>query len=378
MFEEWYLNKLMTKEIRDVWKLTDYYLLQLIFLMIEKSGMETILKDGATPLEIVEKKNYNKSSTNSIKWILDRLAVDSFLDVKDGKYYLSNNRPNFDIEKILKEAEEKAPTSIVAFKMLKLMADDYIEFFEGHKSGVDIMFSPTNASITNDYYSNNLFYNVHNIAGAKILNYDIEKRENPVILEIGGGVGGGTKQFVNQRMKKGLPLNGFEYIFTDVANKMLRTTKRDLMNITSDQALSNFSFKKLDFNTSLLEQGFKENSIDVIWGVNALHVAYDFEFTINELKKILKKGGSLIITETVRPIGNKMIQQEFLLNVLPDYYNVKLDPKIRPQAGFINWQYWIEALKTFGFSNVETIPDMNLVEKEYDNCYVAVVRGIKK
>ena len=375
MFEEWYLNDLITKEIKDTWKQVDYYLLQLIFLIIEDSGIDSLLKVGTTPEEIVNKKQYIKNSKNAIKWMLDRLVIDSFLIIKDDIYYLTDKKPDYDLDYIVKMTEKIASKSTIAFKMLKLMADNYIDFFEGKKSGVDIMFSYQSELII-EYYSDNLFYNVHNILGAKILNYDIEKREKPVILEVGGGLGGGTKQFVTQRMDNGLPPNNFEYIFTDIANKMLRYTKKAL-NIT-DYNLQSFSFRKLDFNVSLAEQGFEENSIDVIWGVNALHVAYNLEWTLKELKKVLKSGGSLIISETVRPIGNRMIQQEFLLNTLPDYYNVKLDPEIRPQAGFMDWKYWINALKFCDFDNVETIPNMTILEKEYDNCYVAVIRGIKK
>ena len=89
----------------------------------------------------------------------------------------------------------------------------------------------------------------------------------------------------------------------------------------------------------------KENSFDVIWGVNALHVANDLRFTLNEFYKILKPKGTLIVCETVRPISNKMIQQEILLNTIDDYWNVKVDKDIRPRYGFMEWDDWVKALK---------------------------------
>ena len=192
----------------------------------------------------------------------------------------------------------------------------------------------------------------------------------------GGGLGGGTKQFVKQRLEDNNSIKNFTYYFTDIANKMLRTTKRELLNITKE--LDSFNFQKLDFNKSLEEQGFKRNSIDIIWGVNAAHVAMDLRFTLNELYKTLKPNGSLILSETVRPVGNTMIQQELLLNTLDDYWNVKLDKYIRPRHGFMDWTDWTNALNAIGFSNVETVPDMGKMQKQYDNCYVAVIRGIKK
>lgn len=375
MFESWYFDELISKKIRDIWKLTDHFLLKHIDNIVIATGIKEVLKERITIDDIIKKKGYSENVKSSVKWILDRLVLDGFISCDNGYYFLNSKKIDFDLTDIRNQALNEASDSVAAFNMLELMAKNYPDFLAGKKNGVDIIFAPENVDITNEYYSNNLFYNVHNIAGAKIINYDIEKRTNPLILEFGGGMGGGTKQFVIQRLKDNKSLTNFTYIFTDVANKMLRTTRKDLSLITDK--LESFDFKKLNFNNALKEQGYEENSIDVMWGVNAAHVAYDLRFTLSEIYKTLKPGGSLIICETVRPRGNTMIQQEFLLNTLPDYWNVKLDEEIRPRYGFMDWQNWISALKASGFVNVETIPDMSVVEEKYDNCYVAVIRGMK-
>lgn len=379
MFEDWYLNDLINKTIQNIWKLTDYYLLKSIDNILDKTNIKSILKDFVTIDTILSKNEYDPKVYNSLKWMLERLALEGYIEKKEENsntfYKWSGKTIDYNLEEIRNKAEKYAPTSIAAFNMIKLMADNYPDFLSSKKSGVDIIFSPENIEITNEYYSNNLFYNVHNIAGAKIVNWDISSRDNPTIIEIGGGLGGGTKQFIIQRLKEGLSLNNFKYIFTDIANKMLRNTKKDLLSITDN--LSSFEFKKLDFNSSLESQGYKPESADVIWGVNAIHVAYDLRFSLNEILKTLKKGGSFIISETVRPSGNKMIQQEFLLNTLSDYWNVKLDKDIRPRHGFMEWQDWVNAFINVGFKDVKTIPDMSILEQRYDNCYVAIIRGIK-
>lgn len=379
MFEDWYLNELFSKKIRDVWKLTDYYLLKLIFNILDNTGILNQLKTAITVNEILKKQNYQPKVFSALKWMLDRLSLDGYLKIinqSELKYVLTDKKMEYNLAEIKEKAKRMAPDSIAAFNMLKLVADNYPSYLCGKKSGIDIAFSPENIEITNDYYRNNLFYNTHNITGAKILNFDMENRKNPTIIEIGGGLGGGTKQFVIQKLQKNNSISNFEYIFTDVANKMLRITKKSLLNIT--QELNCFKFKKLDFNKNLADQGYAENSVDIIWGVNAAHVAIDLRFTLNEFYKTLKPNGSIILAETVRPIGNTMIQQELLLNTLDDYWNVKLDEKIRPRHGFMDWTDWVNALKTMGFSNVETIPDMKILQEQYNNCYIAVIRGKKQ
>jgi SAM-dependent methyltransferase len=380
MFEDWYLNELFSNKIRNVWKLTDYYLLKLIFVILEETDIISLLKKAVSINEILDEKKYPLKVFNAVKWMLDRLAMDEYLKITDvdsiNKYTLTDKVMDYNLNEIKNQAVSMAPDSIAAFNMLKLIAENYPLYLSGKKTGIDIIFSYDNIEITNDYYSNNLFYNTHNIAGAKIVNWDIQQRDNPKILEVGGGLGGGTKQFVIQKLINDKSTSNFQYYFTDIANKMLRTTKKSLLTIIDD--LSSFNFQKLDFNKDLLSQGYGENSFDVIWGVNAAHVAHDLRFTLTEFYKTLKPGGSLIISETVRPVGNKMIQQELLLNTIDDYWNVKIDKEIRPTHGFIDWTLWISALKTIGFDDVKTIPDMKILQEEYDNCYIAVIRGVKK
>lgn len=380
MLEDWYLNELFSPKIRNVWKLTDFYLLKLILNVLEENNIIQLLNSPVSVNEIIKNNKYPKKVYSSIKWLLDRLAMDGYIikikNSNENLYRLTDKKIDFDLDKIKNQAYNMAPESLSAFNMLKLITDNYKEYLNGKKNGIEIIFSSENINITNDYYRDNLFYNVHNIAGAKVLNLEIDKRVNPVVLEIGGGFGGGTKQFLIQRINDNSNVSDFSYYFTDIANKMLRDTKKEIIKITSK--IDNFNFQKLNFNLDLCEQGYNENSYDIIWGVNSIHVANDLRFTLNEFYKILKPGGTIVICETVRPKGNQMIQQEIILNTIDDYWNVKLDKDIRPRYGFMDWTDWIKAFKVIGFKDIKTIPDMNYLQDKYDNCYVAVIVGTKK
>ncbi|MCG8569939.1 MAG: hypothetical protein MJB14_07340, partial [Spirochaetes bacterium] len=195
MLEEWYLKELISKNIQDIWKLTDYYLLKLIDNILNDTKIDQYLQNPTTISEIIVKKQYPEKVYSSLKWLLDRLVLDGYAEKlthrDENKYQLTDKKVTFNLQEILKQAKQKAPNSIAAFNMLSLMAKHYPEYLEGKKSGVDIIFSPENIEVTNEYYINNLFYNVHNKGGAKILNWDIDQRSNPEILEIGCGLGGG-------------------------------------------------------------------------------------------------------------------------------------------------------------------------------------------
>lgn len=380
MFEEWYLNDLINEKIKKSWKLCDLFLLTNLDRILKTTGIFDLLQTKISLNSIISKLGYDNKVFFSVKWIFDRLSLDGYIDI----YEISENEVLYchtgkeyikEPQVIYEEALKIAPLTKSTFELIKIVSSNYPLYLQGKKTGVDILFNEESINVMNEFYCINEFYAVHNIGGAKILNYDVDARDNPTILEIGGGMGGGTKQFILQRIAAEKPLDNFNYIFTEVANKLLRATKKEISQLTDKQI--NIDYRKFDFNTDFTLQGYEKNSIDVIWGVNALHVAKDLKNSIKLMYDLLKPGGSLIISETVRADGNPMVQQEFILNTLDSYWDVELDKEIRPQYGFMHWKNWLRAFELAGFSKFETIPDMSSVEKEYDNCYVSIIRGIK-
>ncbi len=380
MFEKWYLEELMNKNIREIWPLTDNYLVSLMIDILNRNGIDKLLDKNTSITDIINKFGFCDKAYNSLRWILERLKFSEYVEsteLNDNVLYkFTGKKIDFDAESIYRNSVEKEPDCKSAFDILKLMASNYDEFLRGTKTGVEIVFSPENIHIMNEYYDRSLFYNANNTMGAKVLNHEIDIRNNPYILELGGGMGGGTKRFLTMRKDEKKPINCFKYHFTDVANKMIRNIKKTLEVMTDD--VSVFEFGKFDFNKSIEEVGAVPNTYDIIWAVNAIHVAYDLEYTLKEIYKILKPGGVLLIAETVRPTKGPMIQQEFVINTLDDYWNVKLDADYRPNYGFITWDKWVKALEKAGYDIIETVPDMRTVEKEHDNCYTTVIKGIKK
>lgn len=380
MFEDWYLEDLLDKNVKTMWPLTDKYLLQLIKKVFDRIGISEDLKNFISIQQIMEKYNYVEKADRMLRWDLERLKFDDYVESKEENgtvlyKYTSKELPT-DYEEIYNWCSKEDPRSVYAFRLLALVADNYEEILEGKTSGVNVIYSPENIHIINEYYQSGLFYTVNNVLGGKVLNYEVDKRESPKILELGGGLGSGTKQFLEQRKAAGKDLKSFHYHFTDVTNSMLRKTKKPLEEITGD--LSNFEFSKHDFNKSLEDLGLAEEQYDIIWAVNAIHVATNLKFTLQQLYRLLKPKGTLLIVETVRPIYCPWVQHEFIINSLDDYGNVELNDEWRPVHGFMRWTNWVKAVEAGGFDIVDTVPNMTEVEAKYNNCYATVIRGQKK
>ena len=59
MLEDWYFDELISKKIRDIWKLTDFYLLKILYNIIEITKIDLLLRNGTTINDIIITNNYN-------------------------------------------------------------------------------------------------------------------------------------------------------------------------------------------------------------------------------------------------------------------------------------------------------------------------------
>ena len=108
MFEEWYLNEVFSSKIRDAWKLTDYYLLRLIFNILDESSIIYLLKSPVSIDKILKSKKYPDRVYFSIQWILDRLTLDGFVKkMEEGSevlYSITDKQMEYDLDKIKEKA----------------------------------------------------------------------------------------------------------------------------------------------------------------------------------------------------------------------------------------------------------------------------------
>ena len=79
MFEKWYLDELMNKNVREIWPLTDKYLIRLIKDILDKTGMSEELKEPKSIPQIIDKHKYSQKSYNALKWIMERLKYSEFM-----------------------------------------------------------------------------------------------------------------------------------------------------------------------------------------------------------------------------------------------------------------------------------------------------------
>ena len=131
----------------------------------------------------------------------------------------------------------------------------------------------------------------HMIEYIKLL---VFKNPNIAVLELGAGTGGATVPLAEALDQNGL-LPFEKYDFTDVSSGFFERSRSRLQKWDSSIA-----YKVLDIDKDPIDQGFAEESYDLIIASNVLHVASHIDTAVSRVRKLLKRGGKLVMIETTR------------------------------------------------------------------------------
>ncbi|KAI1099533.1 putative polyketide synthase [Jackrogersella minutella] len=126
----------------------------------------------------------------------------------------------------------------------------------------------------------------------KILTF---QRRNLRILELGAGTGGTTFQIL-QACSPGGEEFCAEYMYTDISSgffESVRTTRlKDWEHL--------LTFRTFDLEKDPSEQGFEENSYDLVIATNVIHATRSMSKSLNMIHRLMKPGGMLALVESTR------------------------------------------------------------------------------
>lgn len=333
------------------------YVSHLLLQSFEKLGVLDLLKNKSVSSdEIIMGCNLNPNTKFVLDWTLDFLSQGSYLKKsldKDGARYRCEKIESIDLEALVRETVELDSGILPSARLMEYVTSEYGNFFKGSKKGFEILFAQDKMALWTGYFSNdNSGYRPYNDLGALgVLKWAL-KRSNIRFLEVGGGTGGASAALIDLLKEKNLLSNISEYIFSDVSPAFLRLGNRAIMSRVADDF--QYSLMRVDFDKPLVDQKIAEDSVDVVYGVNALHVAKDLVGSLKNIYRVIRPGGLIILSESCRPRADYLLSQEIIFNLLDNYVNVDLS-NIRPDPGFLDFEHWKLNLEAARFRNVEAI-----------------------
>ncbi|MCJ1404087.1 hypothetical protein MMC11_007312 [Xylographa trunciseda] len=130
---------------------------------------------------------------------------------------------------------------------------------------------------------------------AQYLKYLTFKNPSMTILELGGGTGGTTFPLL-QVVSTGDTTCVGQYDFTDISAGFFDRAR----NLLREWG-SLIHFQTLDIERDPMLQGFSKHSYDLVIASNVLHTTSNIGYTLENVHKLLKPGGRLILIELTRP-----------------------------------------------------------------------------
>ena len=227
-------------------------------------------------------------------------------------------------------------------------------------------------------FNNKLVENVYRYGTGAEIGYermttyiDTLAHKNPAlkILEIGAGTGGATKPVLqcltsHGNNEKGTPRFS-RYDFTDISVGFFEKAKEMFVE-TADR----MTFRALNAEGDLAQQGFDKEQYDVILAANVVHATKNLEATLSNVRKMIKPGGKLILYEMT---NTQAIRTGFAFGLLPGWW--LSDEGFRYWGPLASPQDWSAALKKSGFSGVD-IHFFDFPDKKSQNVSVLVATAL--
>ena len=176
---------------------------------------------------------------------------------------------------------------------------------------------------------------------------DLLAHKNPrmKILEIGGGTGGATRQILELLFGKTLFKRYASYTFTDVTTSFLSFAEGEFV------ACNGMIYKKLDIQEDPQSQGY-ESTYDLIIASQVLHAVSDITQSLQNVRKLLKPGGKMVLLELTRTI----LATGLCLGTFPDYWN-GAGRDGRGDSPLLGREMWHDLLGANGFSGIDIVLD---------------------
>ena len=205
------------------------------------------------------------------------------------------------------------------------------------------------------YYRENARFDRNYRAAAKY--FDLLGHKNPhlKVLEIGAGTGGATLPIMETIGGQDDELSRLSnWHFTDISSSFFDAAKEKLKRWSHL-----VSYAKLNIEADPLEQGFEAESYDVVIAANILHATKSMHQTLGNVRKLLKRGGRLVLIELTR----ERMTTSTIFGTLPGWWAGAEDG--RQKGPTLTEDEWHKTLQQIGFAGLVAVVKDSPTEPEH-------------
>ena len=375
-----YLLHVIDKSFLRSHLLYDEFVYRLVLKVIREMGLESAIREGGSAEVIAARGKLELGqAVVPLDWMLRLLVARGVLEQFPGavthEFRARGPFPTADPAAARDQQLQHDPSWMPSYVLAETVAQDYPAFLRGDVVGEEVLFSPRRLRLWVDYFSNqNGLYAVNNRIGAAAVEQWLPL-DGGVVVELGGGLGSGAIAVLEQLQVAGRLGAIQEYRFTELVPAFLRRGEQALRARRPESVPMRFDI--LDMNRPFEAQGIAPSSVSAIYAVNTLHVAHDLDFTLGQIRRTLRPGGWLIISECVRPYPRQAIYAEFIFNLIQTFRSPRLHPVYRPNGGFLTPDQWKGAIESAGFTDTRFVPDVMRIHQKVPDFYASAIGAIR-
>lgn len=210
---------------------------------------------------------------------------------------------------------------------------------------------------------------LHGVMGAELI---ARAGWGGVVLELGGGTGNGIRHLLRRLELEGALGRIERYVFTDISVRFLVQTRRE---IAARWPGVPCGWTFVDLNERL--RGFRiPERVDLVYAVNAAHVAKDVVGFLRQCHDLLAPGGRVVFAERVRIDPHEMAPRELTLNLSAYHRGAAQRSAERPMHCYLSPAGWTAVLRQAGL-RPEIRPDLGAMAESFPGQYAAVIVGHK-
>lgn len=306
--------------------------------------------------------------------LADRRAFVEQAETEDGPVFRTKSLPpetGVELQQLHEEMEKLGNPYLAGLEFLDFGAKQFVRSLRDEPDFMDRVLTGKVKEYSDTWYrATNMdpLQDVHGIMGARAVDAVFE---GGIILEVGGGTGNGIRNILDCMNERNHLDRLEKFIFTDISMPFIMATRHDIRS-RHPQVVTDW--RHLDINKPFVGQKIQAGSADLIYGVNAAHIAKHTVNFIKECKQALKPGGVIVFSERVRMKDREMAPREIALN-LSRYHRTAAvrDPGFRPAHAYLSIANWQRAFELAGIANVEIWPDIPAMAERFPDQYAAVI-----
>lgn len=311
--------------------------------------------------EFIDKNNIELKFKGLLELWLNELIEDKIVSYDNGVYTLLEDyiyEDEDDLWNTLYSMEGSSYIQSIS-TYLQNSCNNHIELFRGEIVPVSLLYHDAKDDVAKNIYgSNPISKYVNSIAQKAILDIvnHYNKKDTFKILEVGAGIAGTTAE-----------------IFKDLNNLNVKYDYTDISDFFLNKANDRFSeynfldYKILDINKDFQEQGYSYATYDMIIAANVLHDSSNIDKTLQDIKKILKPNGFLVMLETTQNLRSQMTSFGFLEGLTP-----RFDEENKIKKPLLNENEWKDILLKNNMQDIEYyVTNKKLKKAIWQNVFIA-------